>query len=295
MKVGAFELYEPVPKLKGAHAFLMISPWIDVGSVGTLTLSFLERHFQAREMGKLRRPGLFYDFTRYRPMLYLVEGQRRIKIPNTYINYAQTEGANDLIFIHCLEPHMMGETFADSILRLLEALEVRRCCILGSMYDSVPHTRPLIITGTSSNKELERELRKLNINSSSYQGPTTITILVSEQAPRRGIETLTLIVHLPFYARLEEDNTGQYYLLSTLSALYEFSLDLDEIKQRGEEQYKRLSMAVEQNPQLKEMIKAMEAKYDAEASRKKVEAPLKLSPEMEEILREITKKLDYEE
>lgn len=294
MKVGAFELYEPVPKLREAHALLMLSPWIDVGSVGTLTLSTLERHFQARELGKLRRPGLFYDFTRYRPMLYLVEGQRHVKIPNTYINYAQTGRTNDLIFIHCLEPHMLGETFAESILKLLETLEIKRYCLLGSMYDSVPHTRPLIITGTSSDKELEAELRKLNINPSGYQGPTTINILVSEQAPRRGIETLTLIVHLPFYARLEEDNMGQYHLLSALSALYGFSLDLNEIKQRGEEQYKRLSIAVERNPQVREMIKAMEAQYDAKASQKKVEAPLQLSPEMEEFLREITKKLDSE-
>ena len=57
MKVGAFELNDPVPELRQAQAFTMLSPWIDVGEVGSATLQLLEAHFKATELGKLRRPG----------------------------------------------------------------------------------------------------------------------------------------------------------------------------------------------------------------------------------------------
>src|SRR3954470_10228775 len=75
-KIVAFEINEPVPELHEPHALVMIRPWVDVGSVGSLTLRQMERHFQGQQLGKLARPGTFFDFTRYRPTVKIVSGQR---------------------------------------------------------------------------------------------------------------------------------------------------------------------------------------------------------------------------
>ena len=64
MRIGAFEINEPVPELRDPHVFAMVRPWVDVGSVGTLTLNRLERYLGSKELGKLHRPGVFFDFTR---------------------------------------------------------------------------------------------------------------------------------------------------------------------------------------------------------------------------------------
>jgi len=69
MKIGAFEIREPLPQLREPHVLASLRPWVDVNNVGTLTLDGLEARFGARELGHLAEPGLFYDFTRYRPML----------------------------------------------------------------------------------------------------------------------------------------------------------------------------------------------------------------------------------
>ena len=90
MRIGAFELNEPVPELNDPHVFAMIRPWVDVGSVGTLTLNRLERYLGSTELGKLARPGNFFDFTRYRPTMKNVDGRREVKIPNSIIRYAKT-------------------------------------------------------------------------------------------------------------------------------------------------------------------------------------------------------------
>ena len=108
MRVGAFELGDPLPELKDAQAFTILSPWIDVGEAGSATLQLLEAHFKADELGKLVRPGMFYDFTRYRPMISMVEGRRLVRVPNTFISYSQGGESGDCVFIHCLEPHAMG-------------------------------------------------------------------------------------------------------------------------------------------------------------------------------------------
>ncbi|MCE2462949.1 MAG: PAC2 family protein, partial [Dehalococcoidia bacterium] len=106
-------MHEPVPDLKEPHGFILIRPWVVVGRVATITLARLEQHFGAKELGILARPGNFFDFTRYRPTLYHVVGYRRLKAPNSAINYAQPDGGPDLVFFQMLEPHPLGEDYAE--------------------------------------------------------------------------------------------------------------------------------------------------------------------------------------
>jgi hypothetical protein len=159
VRIGAFELIEPIPELNEPYVLAVLSPWIDVNNVGTLTLSGLETQFRAKELARLARPGNFFDFTRYRPILYYEEGIRRVKIPNTTLSYAKREGGNDLLFLHLLEPHSLSEAYTDSVLRLLKTLKVKKYCLLGSMYDVVPHTRPLIVNGGAIGRETEIDLK----------------------------------------------------------------------------------------------------------------------------------------
>ena len=92
MKLGAFEIEEPLPRLRNLHAFATLRPWVDVGSVGRLTFRSLERHFQANDLAKLARPGVFFDFTRYRPTIYTVDGQRQVTVPpSTFVTPAVKE------------------------------------------------------------------------------------------------------------------------------------------------------------------------------------------------------------
>src|ERR1044071_8467874 len=107
MRIVPLELPEPVPTLREPHAVVMLRPWVDVGSVGSLTLGRLERHFGAEELGKLARPGTFFDFTRYRPTVRTVNGERVTTSPNTYIYHAQPPSGPSLLFLHLLEPHAM--------------------------------------------------------------------------------------------------------------------------------------------------------------------------------------------
>ncbi len=289
MRVRAFEVNEPIPELKETHAFAMLSPWVDVGSVGTLVLSWLEAHFKAKDLARLARPGDFFDFTRYRPTSRLRGEQRQVTVPNTFVTYSKQETGNDFLFLRMLEPHGHGEVYIESVLQLLAKFNVKRYFLIGSMYDYVPHTRPLIVTGGAVGKGMQEQLTDMGIESSNYQGPTSISFLISQRAPEIGMETSSLIVHLPQYTQMDEDYIGTVRIMSLLSPMYNVPLDQSHIK-RAEKQHDQIDIALNKNPELKTIIEQLENHYEARTERHIEEDSTRLSPEVERFLSEMDRR-----
>jgi predicted ATP-grasp superfamily ATP-dependent carboligase len=189
-----------------------------------------------------------------------------------------------------LEPHMFGEVFVESVFKVMRTLGVERYCLLGGMYDSVPHTKPLIMTGAAEG-DLRERLRELGTQPSSYEGPTTIASLIPQKAATYHIETMTLLVHVPQYTQLEEDHAAQLRLLETICDLYGFPTDLDKLRKKARRQYDKLDKAIDNEPELKYTIRQLERLYDSNAQDAVNYMP-KLSPEIERFLNEIDKNFD---
>ena len=288
MRLGEFEFTEPLPQLKDPHVLVVVKPWIDVGNVGSLALGRVERHMGATEIGRLARPGRYYDFTRYRPRSVRKEGRREYIIPNTIIRAAIREEAPDLIFIHMREPHAYGEDFTDSVLEVLTTLGVKRYSLVGAMYDMVPHTRPLLVSGGSRQAENEDEYRAIGVRPSDYQGPTSITYLINQQAESLGIETRTFVVHLPQYFQVDEDFTGTARLMEVLCRLYHLPNRLMD-RQRGKQQYEALENIVKDTSEVSSLLTRLEERYDREQQEQEGDPsqPPALSQNIEDFLREL--------
>lgn len=294
MKIGAFDIVEPVPELRAPHALVMIRPWVDVGSVGSLTLRRLERHFGAQELGKLARPGTFFDFTRYRPTVRVVRGERVTTSPNSVVNYAQPEGGLDLLFLHLLEPHAMAEDYIESIVQLIEYFKVSVYCRVGAMYDSVPHTRPIVVTGNTGIIQARPGTSSplMPQSRSPYEGPTTIMNTITDEATRMGMATMNFMAHLPHYAQMDEDYAGTAQMLHVLAAYYDVPTSIAPAR-RAERQYAELQEAAERQPELKSLIARLEAHYDSTyQTPEREERPATLSPEIESFLRDLDKDPD---
>ena len=290
MRIGAFEIKEPLPQLEEPHAITILRPWVNVGRVGALVLARLERHFGAQQLGELSRPGEFYDFTRYRPRSRLVEDRREMTIPNSTISFAHREEKPDFLFFNLREPHAFGEDYVDSVLELMKTFGVKRYCLIGGMYDVVPHTRPLLVSGVAGGEQATEEAKRVRLQGSSYQGPTSITALITQDGLKLGIEHLTFVVHLPQYIQLEEDHAGVARLMELLCSIYQLPPHLVD-EERGQRQYQELTSAVERNSELKGVIQQLEAQYDARPGQTE-EPPLPLSPEVEKFLRELDERTE---
>ncbi|MDM8001179.1 MAG: PAC2 family protein [Dehalococcoidia bacterium] len=291
MRIGAFEIADPLPELRDPHALAILQPWIDVGNVGTLVLSRLESLLNASDLGRLSRPGTFYDFTRYRPVLYLKEGRRELGIPNTSVSYGRSEGGKDFLLLRLLEPHMQAETYIDSVLELFTTLGVKSYGLLGSMYDMMPHTRPLLVTGSGSNLKVQNEMETAKVQPSEYVGPTTIALLITQNASEMGIETFTMIVHLPQYLAVENDYRGEVRLMEVLGSLYGFPIaqeDLDEAAKQAASVSHVAERLMQQEPRYRPILKHLEALYDSRVNKTKEES--RLSPELEQLVQDLSQR-----
>lgn len=293
MRIGAFEIQEPVPNLQNTRAIAMLRPWIDVGRVGTLVLGQLERKMGASELGKLARPGTFFDFTRYRPRIRIIEGKRVFSTPNSIINYAKdSHTERDYLFLHLREPHAFGEDYAEAIVELAEHFNVTEYCRIGGMYDSVPHTRPLLVTGTLTEEQSEKAAGLASTKANTYQGPTSIVNWVAEGLMAKNIPTTSLMAHLPQYIQLDEDHMGASRLMEVLSAIYELPKTFID-PTRGEQQYRDLSRAVESNPEVIKLIQELESYYDRTLSGKQPKEPPPIfSSDVEQFLEEMGRRLE---
>ena len=293
MRIGDFELQEPLPMLKDPHVLAVVRPWIDVGNVGTLTMRRLERHLESKEIGRLVKPGRYYDFTRYRPKSVLKQGVREYSIPSTTISAAVREHGPDLITLHMLEPHLYGEDYTDSLIELLKYLGVKRYSMIGAMYDMVPHTRQLMVSGGILDSHNEAEYKLVGVRPSDYEGPTTITYLVSNALDAADIETRIFVVHLPQYFQVEEDFTGTARLMTIMCTLYGLPIRLAD-SERGRQQYASLQNIVTDTSEVAGLLERLEERYDRE-NNPDSEPTSDLSPMVEEFLQGLGSNTEFDD
>jgi len=291
MRSGIFDIEGPLPELKDPHALAILRPWVDVSNVGSLTLSRLKSHFNAVELAKLARPGDFFDFTRYRPSIYVDEGRRELEIPNTTISYASRQEGHDFLFLQLYEPHMRAEEYIDSVNELFKTLGVKRYFLLGSMYDMVPYTKPLLVTGSASSVDLQNRLAAKKVIQSNYQGPTTILFLITKELQEWDVETLSIIVHLPNYLIMKDDYRGVKRLMEIICSLYDLSLsqvDVEKAREQEEHVSQIANQMIEVEPRYKFILQQLESSYDSRV--KEGEDEIQLSPEVEKFLQEMDRR-----
>ena len=97
---------------------------------------------------------------------------------------------------------------------------------------------------------------------------------------------MSLIVHVPQYTQLDDDYTGQLRLLEFICSLYNFPIALENITRKAKEQYRKVSQAMESEPQSKQVVQRLETLYESRVSKLDEDIP-RLSPEVERFLQEI--------
>jgi hypothetical protein len=107
------------------------------------------------------------------------------------------------------------------------------------------------------------------------------------------MDTMSLIVHLPQYTQLDDDYSGAARLMDMIASLYGLPTESEYYEKAGQ-QMEEVNQALNKNPQLKSIVRDMEAQYGDHPHRKPEERRPPLSPEVEKFLSEMERRLGDE-
>jgi predicted ATP-grasp superfamily ATP-dependent carboligase len=236
--------------------------WNDAGDAASAAVQFLGASHNATRFAQID-PEEFYDFQATRPRIKLDEtGTRELSWPNVEIYEARVPLApRDLVLLTGPEPSMRWRTFSASIVELAEALGVQMVVTVGALLADVPHSRPVSITGLSSDESLTGNL---GLNRSSYEGPTGITGVLWQACAEAGLPSASLWAAVPHYVAAAPNPKAALALVRKLEGLVGVTVDASELEGAAADYERQVSLAVQSDPDVQAFVERLERAAEEE-------------------------------
>ena len=251
--VNLRELRDPV-------VIAAFSGWNDAGNAASAAIEHLSEAYQAELVIELD-PDDFYDYQVNRPETSLTEdGERVITWPTTRIKTAQLAGGRDVILIDGIEPNLRWRQFCALLTSALRSADPSLVILLGALLADTPHTRPVPVTCTTRDPEL---MDRYGISESSYEGPTGIVGVLSEQLPMVGMSTLSVWAAIPHYVAHPPCPKATLAILSQLERLLDVPLDLGELPELARAWERGVDELAADDSEVAEYVSQLEEQTDA--------------------------------
>lgn len=219
---------EQIPQLRQPILIMAFAGWNDAGGAATTAAKFLSKHLKARKFASID-PEEFYNFTEQRPLVRLRDSlHREILWPENDFYYIHNRDfPRDIIIGVGVEPHLKWKAYVKAILRLVETCQVSLITTLGALLAEVVHSRPVRISGSSTDPVLSKRLR---LSSSRYEGPTGIVGVLHDACRRQSLPAVSLWANIPHYISSPSNPKGALALVRRVALLLNRSLDLRELE-----------------------------------------------------------------
>jgi proteasome assembly chaperone (PAC2) family protein len=252
------------PELRAPVMVCAFRGWNDAGEAATAALSYIRGSFDAREVAEID-PEDFYDFTAVRPSVKLTEGSmREIEWPENSFSVAPVPGAEgDLVMLQGVEPSLRWRRFTDDVVTTARDLGVRMVITLGALLADVPHSRPVAITGITSDKAL---VERLGFEPPSYEGPTGIVGVLQQVCAEAGLPAVSLWASVPHYVAASPNPKVALALVRAFEGTAGLAVDGGELESAAEDYERQVTAAVASDPEVKAFVERLEnAMDDAQA------------------------------
>ena len=204
----------------------------------------------------------FYDYQVSRPQVRVNESsQRDITWPGTQIfGLSLPFMKQDLIIVTGIEPSMRWKSFTREILDIADDLEVSIIITVGAMLSDSPHTRPIKIIATTSSANVGA---RLDLQSSTYQGPTGIIGVIQDGCTKRGIESISLWASVPHYAPNAPSPKASLALIQAIEDYLGISIPLADLPESAQAWEESVTQLAAEDADIAEYVKSLEASKDA--------------------------------
>lgn len=253
--------------------------WVSAGGAGTETA----RHV-AGDGAVIAsfEPDQLFDYRVNRPGLAFEDGViQEIAWPAVEVRHRRCDD-RDILSLSGPEPNWHWQAFGESVADLAVSLGVVQQVSLGGIPWAAPHTRPTIVVTTSSRPDLLGE--DANFPEGPLRVPASAASIVERAIADRGIPTVGFWARVPHYV------SGVYRpaivtLVERLSRHLGVDIPLGSLVDDAAEQRRQLDAALDDQPQVAQVISQLEGLYDASGEMASGE---EIAAEIERFLRDRT-------
>ncbi|HXG52121.1 MAG TPA: PAC2 family protein [candidate division Zixibacteria bacterium] len=248
-------LYSGRPSLRNPVLLLSFGGWSDAGASATTAVRYMIEQLAAVRFAGID-PEEFYDFSVQRPIVRLTEARtREIHWPSyDFYHAAAAAVERDFVLGVGMEPQLRWRTFSEAMLRVVRECGVEMVVLLGAYLDEVLYTRPVPLTGFSSDPRL---MEQLGLQPSRYQGPTGIIGVLSDVFRRSGVPHVSLWASLPHYLSVSPNPRGTLALLLRLIQWLGLRLDTAPLENAAAEFQAKINEAVNADPKLSAFVREL--------------------------------------
>jgi len=246
-----------LPHLRSPVLVCAFRGWNDAAAAASTALGAIATALDGELIAQVD-PEEYFDFQATRPTISLDSGQtRRIDWPENNLFAARVPTADrDLVLLDGTEPNLRWRTFSETIATAADALGVEMVVTLGALIAEVSHTLPVPITGLASSQELVDEL---DLERSSYEGPTGIVGVVHDCCRKGGIDSASLWAAVPHYVAAVPNPKAALALLRRLEGLTGIAVEASELEEETTDYEEQIGRAVAANPEIEELVSRIEA------------------------------------
>ncbi|MCD9143424.1 PAC2 family protein [Streptomyces albireticuli] len=255
---------EGVPELIDPVMICAFEGWNDAGDAASSAVAHLDREWKGEVFGALDAED-YYDFQVNRPTVWLDGGVRKVTWPTTRLSVVRTGGGaegtpqRDLVLVRGIEPSMRWRSFCNEILGFAHELGVEMVIVLGSLLGDTPHTRPVPVSGITSDPDLARTM---DLEESRYEGPTGIVGILQEACTHAGVPAVSLWAAVPHYVSQPPNPKATLALLNRLEDLIDLRIPLGELPEDARAWQLGVDQLAAEDSEVAEYVQSLEEARD---------------------------------
>ncbi len=257
------------PELNSPRMLTGFSGWMNSGEVSTGTADWLIEYLDAEKFAEIspegfyicNLPGSMEMAAMFRPHAKIEQGLiTSYKTPTNRFYY---DKKNNLVIFDGKEPNLNWNEFAGSIFEICSMLGVKEIFFIGSVAGLTPHTRDPRILCSVSDGSLRKKLAEFGVMFTEYEGPAGFSTQLMVESAKRNILMSSFVATVPAYIQGDNPRCIEA-MLKNLKVILSLDIELADLREMSDEFERKLTLALEDMPELTETIQKLEEDYDKE-------------------------------
>jgi hypothetical protein len=257
--MSLYELHQR-PDLDSPVLLVALEGWIDAAGAAAQAMEVIVAQTDPVHVATFDADALL-DFRARRPILRLEDGvQTGLTWSTTELHAGRAPGGQDVLLLTGAEPDHAWHAFAEAVVGVSLELGCRMLVGLGAYPAATPHTRPVLLSSTTSTEDLATTLGMVR---GTLDVPGGVEAVLEHRFAQIGLPAVGVWAQVPHYIAAMRFPAAAARLIEGVNQVAGTTFSPAALMDDVAAMRSRVDELVGQNPQHLAMIHQLEAAYDA--------------------------------